>query len=170
VKTFACSLSEPDYFEQRIAPSLSDRTLPRRREIEMVMEAFPTGTRFRNALELGAGDGGQSDTIARFCDRLTCAEINNRGFGARDLPNVTFQVLDARDLSGFGDSSFDFTFSSNMLEHVEGVNQCLGECRRVLAPNGPIKIECYNNILCPGNLNVINQKTPFVVSTMHTQS
>jgi hypothetical protein len=85
----------------------------RRREFEMVMEAFPLGTRFHNALELGAGDGGQSETIAGFCERLTCTEMNTRGnemigpFKARELPNVTFKLLDARDLSGFGEGTFD---------------------------------------------------------------
>ena len=85
----------------------------RRREFEMVMEAFPLRTRFHNALELGAGDGGQSETIAGFCERLTCTEMNTRGnemigpFKARELPNVTFKLLDARDLSGFGEGSFD---------------------------------------------------------------
>ena len=39
--------------------------------------------------------------------------MNTRGnemigpFKARELPNVTFKLLDARDLSGFGEGSFD---------------------------------------------------------------
>jgi ubiquinone/menaquinone biosynthesis C-methylase UbiE len=114
----------------------------RRREFECVMEALSPGQLFENALELGAGDGGQSETIAKYCRRLTCTELDTQGtnligaFEARNIPNVEYQLCDARDLSRFEDSAFDFVFSSNMLEHVEGAEQCLRECRRVLAPGG----------------------------------
>lgn len=114
----------------------------RRREFELVMQEFPSEKLFENALELGAGDGGQSETIAKYCRRLTCTELDEFGtnligaFSARNIPNVEYQLCDARDLSRFSDASFDFVFSSNMLEHVEGVEQCLRECARVLGPGG----------------------------------
>jgi 2-polyprenyl-3-methyl-5-hydroxy-6-metoxy-1,4-benzoquinol methylase len=113
----------------------------RRREFEMVATCFPRGTFFDEALELGAGDGGQSEVIAPYCRHLTCTELlaNNEAVGrfqARNLPNVSYELCDARDLSRFEDRSFDFIFSSNMLEHVEGVGRCLGECRRVLCNGG----------------------------------
>jgi len=113
----------------------------RHREFEMVATCFPRGTFFEKALELGAGDGGQSEVIAPYCRHLTCTELleNNEAVGrfqARNIPNVSYELCDARDLSRFADSSFDFIFSSNMLEHVEGVGRCLGECRRVLRDGG----------------------------------
>jgi SAM-dependent methyltransferase len=114
----------------------------RRREFEMVMQGLPSGHIFDNALELGAGDGGQSETIAPFCRRLTCTELDTLGtnmigaFEARNIPNVAYTLCDARDLSIFAEGSFDFVFSSNMLEHVDGVDRCLRECRRVLMPDG----------------------------------
>lgn len=114
----------------------------RRREFECVMEALSPGKLFENALELGAGDGGQSETIAKYCQRLTCTELDTQGtnligaFEARNIPNVEYQLCDARDLSRFADGAFDFVFSSNMLEHVEGAERCLRESGRVLAPGG----------------------------------
>ena len=113
----------------------------RRREFEIVMSLLPPATRFSSALELGAGDGGQSEVIAPHCEHLTCTELleNNEAVGrfrARNLSNVTYELCDARDLSKFPDRSFDFIFSSNMLEHVEGVQRCLVECRRVLRSGG----------------------------------
>jgi ubiquinone/menaquinone biosynthesis C-methylase UbiE len=114
----------------------------REREFLTVLEQFPAGHRFANALELGAGDGSQSEIIAKHCHRLTCTELEAvsdtllGAFQARNLPNVDYQLCDARDLSRFADASFDFVFSSNMLEHVDGLRRCLTECRRVLAPGG----------------------------------
>lgn len=113
----------------------------RRREFEMLMNALGI-SRFRDALELGAGDGGQSVTISRYCDRLICTELcesdaeRNAHFRARIGPNVQYVVHDAQDLSAFADNSFDLVFSSNMLEHVADPLRCLKECRRVLRPEG----------------------------------
>jgi ubiquinone/menaquinone biosynthesis C-methylase UbiE len=98
--------------------------------------------RFSNALELGAGDGGQSVVISRFCDRLTCTELVADGrlgrFRDRNLPNVTYELCDATDLSRYPDNTFDLVFSSNMLEHIEDWRKCLRECKRVLAEDGII--------------------------------
>ena len=114
----------------------------RQREFDFILEKFAPGHVFDNALELGAGDGSQSEIIAKHCRQLTCTELEAASdtllgaFQARNLPNVEYQLCDARDLSRFGDGSFDFVFSSNMLEHVDGVQRCLAECGRVLATGG----------------------------------
>jgi 2-polyprenyl-3-methyl-5-hydroxy-6-metoxy-1,4-benzoquinol methylase len=93
--------------------------------------------RFDIALELGAGDGGQSETIARYCSHLICTEAFEDGnaiigvFQGRNIPNVSYELCDALDLSRFSPNTFDFVFSSNMLEHVSDVPRCLAECKRV---------------------------------------
>lgn len=98
--------------------------------------------RLGQALEIGAGDGGQSETIAMFCDHLTCTELSETGnecvgkFRQRYLSNVTYMYCDATDLSGFADRSFDFVFSSNVLEHIPCYDACLVECKRVLKDDG----------------------------------
>jgi 2-polyprenyl-3-methyl-5-hydroxy-6-metoxy-1,4-benzoquinol methylase len=114
----------------------------RRREAEMAFSLIP-GRRFGRALELGAGDGGQSTTIARYCEHLVCTEMDptshawlGQGILDRRLPNVAYELCDAQDLSRYADASFDLVFSSNMLEHIPDVDRCLRECRRVLKDDG----------------------------------
>lgn len=110
-------------------------------EFEMIMNATKS-TEFKKALELGAGDGSQSQFIAKYCEELICTELNESGniliglFKNRSIPNVKYELCDATDLSRFPDKSFDFIFSSNMLEHIENYNLCLLECKRVLQDDG----------------------------------
>jgi 2-polyprenyl-3-methyl-5-hydroxy-6-metoxy-1,4-benzoquinol methylase len=115
----------------------------RRREAEIAFSLLG-GKRPSRALEIGAGDGGQSVTIAKYCDHLVCTEVDEKSHdwlgGAtileRDLGNVEYRICDAQDLSEFDDQSFDLIFSSNALEHIPDIDRCLGECRRVLKPEG----------------------------------
>lgn len=112
------------------------------REAEIAFSFFPD-FKFHLALELGAGDGGQSVTISKYCDKLICTEKDERSHVwlgqtilQRKLPNVDYRLCDAQDLSQFDDHMFDLIFSSNMLEHIPDVNKCIAECRRVLSDDG----------------------------------
>lgn len=108
----------------------------RSREAEIVFSQFPN-RRFQYALELGAGDGSQSVTIAKYCDRLICTEKDEKSqILQRQMTNVEYALCDAQDLSRFNDSTFDLVFSSNMLEHIQDVGRCLRECKRVLNADG----------------------------------
>jgi SAM-dependent methyltransferase len=108
----------------------------RSREAEIIFSQFPN-RRFHHALELGAGDGGQSVSLARYCDKLVCTDINwNSNLLSRKTPNVDYMLCDAQDLSIFPDDTFDLVFSSNMLEHIPNVDRCLMECKRVLTTDG----------------------------------
>ena len=114
----------------------------RRREAEIVFSMFPD-RRFNLALELGAGDGGQSVTISQYCDKLICTEKDEKSHAwlgrtilERQITNVEYKLCDAQDLSQFDSNTFDLIFSSNMLEHIPDVRKCLKECRRVLRDDG----------------------------------
>ena len=114
----------------------------RRREAEIAFSVLGE-SRFGLALELGAGDGTQSVTIAKWCDRLICTELDEQSYAwkgksilERQLPNVDYRLCDAQDLSPFEDQSFDLICSSNVLEHIPDVDRCLRECRRVLKDGG----------------------------------
>lgn len=114
----------------------------RRRETEMVFSLIPE-RRFGRALEIGAGDGGQSVTIAKFCDHLVCTDVDeqsNAWLGQsileRELKNAEYRICDAQDLSDFEAGSFDLVYSSNALEHIPDIDRCLRECKRVLKPDG----------------------------------
>jgi len=138
IKTFRFSGDEIDAASQDFQQW---HEFVRRREAELLFGLL-SGRRFERALEIGAGDGGQSVTIAGYCDRLICTESQERGnalvgmFRARELPNVEYRLLDAQDMSQFTDASFDLIFSSNVLEHVPDLMRCLAECRRVLKDDG----------------------------------
>lgn len=140
----------------------------RHRETEMVFSMFPD-VRFRQALELGAGDGGQSLAIAKYCDKLTCTEKDEKSHAflgqtilQRQAPNVEYLLCDATDLSQFKDGSFDLVFSSNMLEHIPDVDRCLRECRRVLTDDGVMLHSMPNRCwkLFNSGLGVLHLKRP----------
>ncbi len=114
----------------------------RRREAEIAFSVLPN-RRYSLGLELGAGNGGQSVTISKYCDRLICTEKDEKSHAwlgqtilDRQLSNVEYSLCDAQDLSRFADNTFDLVFSSNMLEHIPDVDLCLRECRRVLKSDG----------------------------------
>ena len=108
----------------------------------MVFSMFAE-TKFKLALELGTGDGGQSVTILQYCDKLICTEKDDRSHAwlgqtilERRLANVEYKLCDAQDLSQFDNGAFELIFSSNLLEHIPDVRRCLKECRRVLRDDG----------------------------------
>jgi ubiquinone/menaquinone biosynthesis C-methylase UbiE len=114
----------------------------RQREVEMAFSLF-SKIKFPLALELGAGNGVQSETIAKHSKQLICTEIDEKSYSwlgqsllDRKLANVEYRICDAQDLSQFGDKSFDLIYSSNMLEHIPDLHKCLAECRRVLKDGG----------------------------------
>ena len=108
-------------------------------EIETIL-ALLADRRFARALEIGSGDGLQGERLANRCDELVCSDVDRRRWerrGESATPaNVTHVLLDATDLTRYPDDTFDLVYSSNVLEHVEGIDRCLGEIRRVLKPSG----------------------------------
>ena len=98
------------------------------------------GRKFQRALEIGSGTGIQAEWLAEFCDELFCSDVSRKRWDSRPnrtIPaNTSFLTLDATDLSRFPDQYFDLVWSSNVLEHVEAIGQCLAETHRVLRPSG----------------------------------
>lgn len=91
------------------------------------------GRRFRLALDLGCGSGGNLELLARFADRTVAADLS---LGAlRALDGTRGACADACALP-FGDGAFDLVNLFNVLEHVPDDRGALAECARVLAPGG----------------------------------
>ena len=86
---------------------------------------------YRNArvLELGAGDGVQTAALRELFLKVT--PTDPAPFG--DVDGMI--VADAASLP-FEDDSFDLIFSSNVLEHVENLDEAFAEMKRVLTPGG----------------------------------
>ena len=99
--------------------------------------------KINRCLEIGAGKGIQSKKIAKHCNKLISTEkfvddsyTNFHDPSYNHLDNVEYLICDAEDLSQFEPNSFDLIFSSNVLEHIENIDNCLSECSRVLKNKG----------------------------------
>jgi len=109
----------------------------RRFEVECIFETC-VRREFSEAIELGCGSGLHSRHVASYCKHLTATEYDEGKLCAEGSENLTFAIADAQDLSRFSDSSMDLVFSSNLLEHLPRVDDCLKECRRVVKSDGLI--------------------------------
>jgi len=108
----------------------------KRREIEAVFKACPEHC-FTYGLELGAGDGYQSTFLSRYIDRMACTEINPMALTRKSSETVEYRVCGAEDAARiFPEKSFDFIFSSNLLEHIARPVAMLTGVRRLLKEDG----------------------------------
>ena len=85
--------------------------------------------RSTRVLELGAGDGVQTAALRELFEEVI--PTDPAPFG--DVDGII--VADAANLP-FEDDSFDLIFSSNVLEHVENIDDAFAEMKRVLTPGG----------------------------------
>ena len=76
----------------------------------------------------------------------TAVAVARASAAARGLANVTFEAADARDLSSFGNGSFNAVLLADFVEHVtdEVLRPCLAEAFRVLGPGGALGIYTPN--------------------------
>jgi ubiquinone/menaquinone biosynthesis C-methylase UbiE len=97
-------------------------------ELQQVMHLFPPGCRI---LEIGAGSGYQASKLKDQGFQLEAIDVNI---------DPTRKFFEVRKYDGkkipFPDHSFDIVFSSNALEHIEGLDEFQEEIKRVLKPNG----------------------------------
>lgn len=104
---------------------------------------FPDGAR---VLDVGCGTGPQSRTIAAIPEVAAVVGVDQlepfleRGrLLAADLPQVSFEQADARELS-FEDGSFDVVVLHTLLTHVPGPEAVIAEVHRVLRPGGTVAV------------------------------
>ncbi len=83
----------------------------------------------QRVLELGAGDGAQTAVLRKVFRYVVPLDIAPSG----DVEGMV--IADAAELP-FEDNSFDLIFSSNVLEHVERLDDAFEEMKRVLVPGG----------------------------------
>jgi SAM-dependent methyltransferase len=84
-------------------------------------------------LEIGAGTGWQARRLAESGYAVQAVDVAGSGYAARRVWPVT--IYDGSRLP-FADASFDLLFSSNVLEHVAGLEAFQREMQRVLRPGG----------------------------------
>ncbi len=108
----------------------------RTREIAIIFGQCPDGL-FATGLELGAGDGFQSELLLKYVGRLVATDINPAILRLPAHDCVEYQALDAEDVGDhFAPGSFDLVFSSNLLEHLPAPERALAGVQRVLRDDG----------------------------------
>lgn len=102
----------------------------RRAELDVAQGFFPPRA---DVLELGSGDGFQAAILEARGHRVTAVDLRDRPRSC--VQHHAVMPYDGRRLP-FRDGCFDVVFSSNVLEHVEGLPDLLSETRRVLRAKG----------------------------------
>lgn len=123
----------PDFMKQWV----ENRNKIRKHDLDIIFKNVPEKI-FKNGLEIGAGDGFQSRILVKYCESLTCTEYNKERLDFKlqdEFKCLKCEICDAENLP-FKDNSFDFIFSSNVLEHIPNKKKCLSELNRVLKKDG----------------------------------
>lgn len=109
----------------------------REEEINFIKDLFYDCNN-KSILELGCGDGFQSKLIKNYFNSIISTDLNEKRMNF-DLINqgIILEVLDA-ELVGekYSEESFDFIFSSNMIEHLPNYKKCLYGIKEVLKSDG----------------------------------
>jgi SAM-dependent methyltransferase len=100
----------------------------RLRDLQQIVDEVPLSG-VNRVLELGAGDGVQTNALREMFSEVVPVDIAPSG----DVEGLV--IADAANLP-FVDGYFDLIFSSNVLEHVERLDESLAEMKRILAPGG----------------------------------
>jgi SAM-dependent methyltransferase len=117
----------------------------RTREIELIFSRCPPRT-FRTGLELGAGDGFQSELLTRYVAHLTSTDYDPAIRSRPPSSSITYDVGDAEEVDkAFPACHFDLVFSSNLLEHVPDPVKALTAVAAVLKDEG-ITIHVIPNV------------------------
>ena len=108
----------------------------REREMQLIFERCHEEM-FGCGLELGAGDGFQTQLLKRYVSSLVCTELNERRLERISLGGLKYCICDAEKISEyFEPKTFDIVFSSNLLEHLPNVQSCLSGIHSVLKDDG----------------------------------
>ena len=120
-------------------PWPSARTRQRRREFAAVFDGVPAGG-LGDGLEIGGGDGFLASLVAAHCRSFVTTDSYRPRLAEGTLADPAAPILrrlvcDATILP-FAAASFDFIFSSSLLEHIRDRAAAYREMSRCLRPGG----------------------------------
>ena len=98
-------------------------------ETDKVIKLIPPKT--KTILEIGGGTGEQARILTSHGFSVTSVDVQDSNYSTHKVFPIT--VYDGQNLP-FEDNSFDFIFSSNVLEHVKDIGPFHEEMLRVLKP------------------------------------
>lgn len=107
----------------------------RQYEIEIALQSFPSleGKEGGRVLEIGAGTGHQARFLTERGFRVTAVDVASSAYrGCRVFPVIEYDGNTLPVDSG----EIDIAFSSNVLEHVEKIDDFLDEIGRAVAHGG----------------------------------
>lgn len=108
------------------------RSRQRQRDFEALFGRIAPGS-LGDMLEIGSGDGYNASKLAPLGKSLVTSEPSpGRAKHAVELPRVRCSAT----ALPFADASFDFIFSSSVLEHIRDRVSAFAEIKRVLRPGG----------------------------------
>src|SRR5262245_38718568 len=103
-------------------------------EIDRIFGRCPSKL-FASGLELGAGDGHQSELLISYAKHLTVTDWDVARLRRR--PEADVQACDAEAVeNAFAPGTFDLVFSSNLLEHLPAPGAALRGIHTVLKDDG----------------------------------
>lgn len=112
------------------------RTKQRRREFAWVFDGVPENS-LGDGLEIGGGDGFLGSLLVPYCRSFVTTDSYRPRLatGTTTAPVLRRLVCDATSLP-FANGSFDFIFSSSVLEHIRARPAALAQMHRCLRPGG----------------------------------
>lgn len=138
------------YDDNEVVSNYADREAVLLMPEKEVLERFTDRLKHMDFLDLGVGAGRTATHFMPAVRSYTGIDISEPMVETcrRRFRDGRFMVADARDLSAFGDGSFDFVlFSFNGIDHVnkEGREKVLKEVWRVLRPEGIFLFSSHNS-------------------------
>ena len=114
-----------------------------------ILEQYHHDIAARRILDIGVGGGRTTPFLLELSSNYIGVDYSREMVEhcRRRFPGVSFDVVDARDLSRFPDSSFDFAlFSHSGIDAIEhhGRIKALSEVHRVLSPGGLFVFSTHN--------------------------
>ena len=101
----------------------------------------------KQILDFGSGAGTYAKTLAESGGKVTACDVSESSIAAcHDKYASAFIIKDAADLPA---ESFDFIFSTEVLEHIQDYAGTIAHLRRALRPNGTLLLTttCYSSSL-----------------------